>query len=162
MDGETLSSTYDHFRQWLKTNKDTFRRCHNPNIDTRAFADLNKNLHGATHMCIILEGVSEANEGLFREIKKYEDGTELKTIQKTTGDGSVYAAYVPYYFDAKNNNNNNNNYFVRYNKGSSRAHNNNNMSAVVYLYVIGLFLVIFLAFTKTNRSDWNFLFGHGK
>jgi hypothetical protein len=118
-------------------------------------------------MCIILENVVEGHEELFKEIKKYQEGTLLKTMPKTSGEGSVYAAYVPYYLHNNNNNNNNNNNFS-YSRNAAAARNrlyNNNKgldTIYLYLYIIGLVVVVFLAITKTNRSDWNFLFGYGK
>lgn len=155
MKNETvLAITYDKFRDFVKKK---LRVKPNENIDTRSFEDLDKAKHGPTHMCINLENVVQGNKELFNKVTEFHKDASILQYEKVEDVGSNFLAWVPY-IENHNNHNYNHNNNSKYKKRSKQKLYGEPNVLFLFLYVFVLFVVIFLAILKTNRSDWNFIF----
>jgi hypothetical protein len=147
---EVQEQTYDKFRDFVHKN---LRKGLNTNVDTKAFSELNPNLHGPTHMCIGLENVQEGNEYLYTKVKEYHKDSKIKEQDNIGKSGFKYVAYVPYYVIEKKSKSG---YFKNTSSSSHGCEAPN--SYWLMLYIVFVFLLIIVGILKTNRSDWKFLF----
>lgn len=136
-------TVYDRFLDYVTQNL----KGKHPNITLQNFSKVGK---GPTHLIISLQHVqSGVDKQFFETIEKFKQNTYVKTDEDKTGipifkahipwrDNPVPPPSSPYY--------------------SQQQQQKMPNTLLPILYLFGFMVLLLLAVTKTNKSDWQFLF----
>lgn len=137
---------YDEFNDYVVNS---VRNKHNPELSLQPYDNTQE--PGPTHFSIVLQNVTKGDRSLYEKIEAFKEGTKLDTQEHIKTGGTIYIAHVPFKSNKK--------------KSIKKNDNDDNEEPtelpslnLLYFYVLLVLITIIVAFLKTDRKDWKFIF----